>query len=319
MPITRTLSIMVAILSLSSSACGEENKPVSVPTAPSILPGKGLIQHDFFYAGEAKTRDMYIVRGGKIVWSYHDPEGRGEISDASLLPNGNVLLAHQFRVALITPEKKVVWEYMAPPKTEIHTAQMMSKDRVFFIQNGNPAKLMMVNVATGNIDKEFILPVGNPLSTHGQFRHARYTTAGTFLVAHMDMKKVSEYDISGKQIWSFDVGATPWSAERLKNGNTLITGTQFTREVNALGETVWELTASDVAGYKFDSRQIATRLPNGNTLINNWVNQWSDKFDSTTVPVQALEVTPDKKIVWALRAWDEPANLGPATTIQLLD
>jgi len=26
-------------------------------------------QHDFLYAGEAKTRDIYIVRGGKIAWS----------------------------------------------------------------------------------------------------------------------------------------------------------------------------------------------------------------------------------------------------------
>jgi hypothetical protein len=35
--------------------------------------------------------------------------------------------------------------------------------------------------------------------------------------------------------------------------------------------------------------------------------------------VQALEVTPGKKVVWALRAWGTPVDLGPATTIQLLD
>jgi hypothetical protein len=35
--------------------------------------------------------------------------------------------------------------------------------------------------------------------------------------------------------------------------------------------------------------------------------------------VQFIEVTPEKKIVWALRSWDEPANFGPATTLQLLD
>jgi hypothetical protein len=36
-------------------------------------------------------------------------------------------------------------------------------------------------------------------------------------------------------------------------------------------------------------------------------------------PVQALEDTPDKKVVWALRSWEKPADLGPATTLQLLD
>jgi hypothetical protein len=35
--------------------------------------------------------------------------------------------------------------------------------------------------------------------------------------------------------------------------------------------------------------------------------------------VQVLEVTPAKKVVWALRAWAEPADLGPATVVQLLD
>jgi hypothetical protein len=34
--------------------------------------------------------------------------------------------------------------------------------------------------------------------------------------------------------------------------------------------------------------------------------------------VQAIEPTPDKKVVWALRSWETP-DLGPATTIQFLD
>ncbi len=63
--------------------------------------------------------------------------------------------------------------------------------------------------------------------------------------------------------------------------------------------------------------QLAWRLPNGNTLINNWVNEWNGPVDKSNAPVQALEVTPDTKVVWALRAWSNP-DLGPATTIQIL-
>ena len=90
------------------------------------------------------------------------------------------------------------------------------------------------------------------------------------------------------------------------------------REINSRGETVWELTAADLPDYNFKSIQIATRLPNGNTLINNWVNQWDGTTNPNTAPVQAMEITPDKKVVWALRSWTDP-NLGPSTTIQLLD
>ena len=288
------------------------------PSAPASLPGNGLAQHDFFYAGEAKAQSMYIVRKGEIVWKYEDTTSKGEISDAMLLSNGNVLFAHQFGVTLISPEKKVIWNYDAPPKTETHTAQMIGKDHVLFIQNGDPAKLIVVNLATGKTVKDLVLPTGNPKSTHGHFRHARLTDAGTLLVAHMDMKKVCEYDESGKQISSLDI-AGPWSAGRLKNDNTLLCAGKSVREINPKGETVWELTAADLPDYKVAQFQIATRLSNGNTLINNWVNQWNSKIDPATAPVQAWEVTPDKKVVWALRSWIDPTNLGPASTIQLLD
>jgi hypothetical protein len=289
-----------------------------IPNAPAVLPGKGLAQHDFFYAGEAKEERMFMVRNGGIVWAYTHP-ARGEISDAMLLPNGNILFAHQFGVTEITADKKVVWNYDAPTNTEIHTAQAIGTNSVVFIQNGNPAKFIVINKATGDIEHEFVLPVNNPKGTHGQFRHARLTDSGTILVAHMDSGKTVEYDLTGKELWSLDVPGI-WSATPLKNGNILVASNKkFVREVNRKGETVWEWTPADSPDYKFSNLQLATRLPNGNTLINNWFNQWSDKLDPGNAPVQAIEVTPDKKVVWALRSWTPPADLGPATTIQILD
>jgi hypothetical protein len=288
------------------------------PAAPAVLPGKGLAQHDFFYAGEAKTRDMYIVRGGNVVWAYNDTTGKGEISDATLLSNGNVLFAHQYGVTLISPDKKVLWNYDAPPNCEIHTAQPIGTNRVIFIQNGPEPKLFVANIASGRMEKEMSMTVGNTNSTHGQFRHARLTDAGTYLVAHMDMKKIAEYDETGKVVWAVTNATQAWSVQRLKNGNTLISGGANVREINSRSETVWQLTAADIPDYNFNSIQIATRLPNGNTLVNNWVNQWNSAIDPSTAPAQAIEVTPDKKVVWGLRSWTNP-NLGPSTTIQLLD
>jgi hypothetical protein len=286
------------------------------PSAPAILPGRGLSQHDFFYAGEARTRDMYLVRGGQVVWAYNDSTGKGEISDAVRLSNGNILFAHQFGVTLITPAKKVLWHYDAPPKCEIHTAQPIGTNHVIFIQNGPEPKLFVANLASGLMEQAFSLPVKNTNSTHGQFRHARLTEQGTYLVTHMDLGKVVEYDDSGKAVWSVEAPGA-WSAERLPNGNTLICG-KVVREVNAGGETVWQFTSVDVPEYKFNSMQLAARLPNGDTLINNWVNEWNGQINRAIAPVQALEIRPDKTVAWALRSWNNP-DLGPATTIQLLD
>ena len=82
---------------------------------------------------------MFIVREGRIAWSY-EHAGKGEISDAVLMSNGNVLFAHQFGVTEIDADKKVVWNFDAPANTEIHTAQPIGSDRVVFIENGDPAR-----------------------------------------------------------------------------------------------------------------------------------------------------------------------------------
>ena len=104
----------------------------------------------------------------------------------------------------------------------------------------------------------------------------------------------------------------------LKNGNVLIVEKTGVREVNRKGETTWSWARTETPDYRMANLQLAYRLPNGNTLINNWVNQWSSSVDRSNAPAQAIEISPEKKVVWALRSWAEP-DLGPATTIQILD
>jgi hypothetical protein len=286
--------------------------------AAQVLPGNGLAQHDFLYAGESHGRNIFIVRGGKVAWSYSDPAGKGEISDAVMLKNGNILFAHQFGVTEITPEKKVVWNYEPPAGHEVHTAMPIGNDRVLYIQNGDPALLRVVNIVTGATEKEITLKTKQPPSTHAQFRHARLTSQGTLLVAHMDLNKVVEYDSNGNELWSFPADR-PWGVTPLANGNVLITDSKGVREVTRRGDSVWNWTPADTPGAKFSSLQQAWRLPNGNTVINNWVNAWSAKPQDMVGTLQAIEVTPAWQVVWVLASWTEPANLGPATTIQFLD
>ena len=300
---------------------------VSVPTraaegvanaAPSVLPGNGLAEHDFLYAGESKQRRAFIIRKGQVVWSYDDPEGKGEISDAILLSNGNLLIAHQFAVKLIAPDKKVLWNLDAPKGTEIHTAMPIGAEHVLYVQNGDPALVRVINFKTQETKLEFPVPVGNSKGVHGQFRHGRITSRGTLLLAHMDMKKVCEYDARGKEVRSWPADG-PWGVTPLANGNILVVEKAAIREVTLEGETVSTITPSvDSPDFKLTSLQLAWRLPNGNTLVNNWFNEWGGKFDVANPPVQAVEFTPEKKIAWVLRSWENPA-LGPATTIQILD
>jgi hypothetical protein len=294
---------------------------------PEALPGKGAAQHPFLYAGEWDTRkpmeqSIFIVRDGKVVWQYSMPlrtetNRIQEFDDATLLSNGNIIFSRMSGAGEVNPDKKLVWDYPAPPGTEVHSIQYAGKDRVLIMQNGNPAKALIINTANGKIEKEIPIPT-TVSGTHGQFRHIRMTGAGTILVPHMGEGKVVEYDMDGQVVWSV-AAKSPWQAVRLKNGNTLIAGdaSRYAREVNSKGETVWEFTQADVPNIKLFNIQTAMRLANGNTVISNWCagNKNTEEWAGT---VQILEVTPDKKVVWALSSWKDP-DLGPATSIQLLD
>jgi len=280
-------------------------------TTPPGLPGNGMAQHPMLYIGEGYNK-ILLVNKGKIIWTYSTGTG-WEYDDVWMLSNGNILFTRMKYVAEVTHKKEVVWRYDAPEGTEIHTCQPIGLDKVMFVQNGLPPKLMVINIKTKAVEVQHDLPAPSLTdkgTVHGQFRRTRYTAQGTYLVPFLTMNQVIEYDKNFKEIWKYPI-SSPWAAIRLKNGNTLITDERdiLTREVNPKGETVWELRPTDLPeGWRYLNTQSATRLANGNTIV-------CSRGGDVKGP-QLVEVTPDKKVVWVLQDW---ANLGQATGVQILD
>jgi hypothetical protein len=275
------------------------------------LPGDGLAQHPMLYIGEGYNK-IFLVNEGKIIWTYSTGPG-WEYDDVWMLSNGNILFTRMQYIAELTPSKEVVWRYDAPTGTEIHTCQPIGLDKVLFILNGLPPKLMVVNIKTNKVEVQHELTapsLTDTKSVHAQFRRVRYTAQGTYLIPFLEMDKVVEYDKNFREIWKYEI-KSPWAAIRLKNGNTLITDEKdiLTREVNPRKETVWELRPGDLPeAYRFINTQSATRLANGNTII-------CSRGGNGKGP-QLVEVTPDKKVVWVLQDW---TSLGPATAVQILN
>ena len=294
-------------------ACGNPNAIV-----PANLPGNGLSQHPMLYVGE-NCNKMYLVKDGKTIWSYSTGKGP-EYDDIWMLSNGNILFTRMQYVALITPDKKVLWRYDCnnakdSTHTEVHSCQPIGLDKVMFVVSGLPPKLFVVNTKTGKVEVEHELPYIQPANAsdiHPQNRRARVTAQGTYLVSLLNMGRVVEYDKNFKEIWSYST-PKPWSAMRLKNGNTLITDEKdwLTREVNSKGETLWEFNCkTDLpAEFQFTSApQTCTRLANGNTIFTSRGQAFKGP--------QLIEVTRDKKVVWVLQDWK---NIGDATAVQILN
>lgn len=279
------------------------------------LPGNGVAQHPMLYVGE-NCNKMFLVQDGKVIWTYSTGP-RPEFDDVWMLSNGNILFSRMEYVALITPDKKVLWRYDANPSkdakhTEIHACQPIGLDKVMFVENGLPPKLKIINVKTGAVEVDHELPFEAARGIHGQFRRARVTSQGTYLIPFLGLDRVVEYDKDFKEIWKYDI-PKPWAALRLKNGNTLITDEKdsLTREVNPKGETVWEFncTTDLPSEFQFASApQSCTRLANGNTIFTS-------RGKGGAGP-QLIEVSPDKKVVWVLQDWQ---TLGDATAVQILN
>lgn len=289
------------------------------PNWPLPAPGAavGLNGHPMLYVGEGHNV-LYLIHGGAVVWTYQFGPG-GEIDDVWLMSNSHILCARQHWIDEVTPDKQVAWEWRAPSGTEVHTVQPIGTDRVAFVLNGLPPKLRVMNKRTGAIELEFSLPAESttdPKSVHPQTRRMRVTAAGTFLVSFLKLGKVCEYNREGAELWSYPI-PTPWSAIRLKNGNTLIVSEHegLVREVNPAKATVWEWRKAELpAGIAIRNIQSAERLANGDTVM--LCSTAGAKPAQRPDFAQAVEVSPEKKVVWVLRDWQ---HLGPATTAQFLD
>jgi hypothetical protein len=319
------MGVSVGFALLMVIGAGSASAQSAARSAGEQKDSSGLKGRSFLCVGEWDSRHpdaqkIFLIRNGKSVWEYSipmhpSPGVNQEFDDVTMLPNGNIVFARMSGAGIVTREKKLIWEFKCPPGTETHSCVPIGKDSVLMVLNGNPAKVLIINTASDKILKEIPIPTITT-NTHGQFRHVRMTKNHTIVVPLLSEGKVVEYTMDGVAIWSVEA-KSPWSAIRLLNGNTLISGDAqgYTREVDPAGKTVWELTQADVP-FKLYNSQSANRLANGNTIICNWVGG-DQKKEEWPGSIQAFEVTPDKKLVWKLSAWGA-VDLGTCTAIQML-
>ncbi len=263
-----------------------------------------------FVCSDYSGKKIFIVSAeGKVEWEY--PARKS--NDIWMLPNGNVLFNNGRGVKEVTREKKVVFEYKS--KSEIYACQRLP-DGNTLIGECSAGRLLEVD-PKGEIVKEVrLLPEGKN-GGHGFMRNARKLTNGNYLVAHYKPQAVKEYDPQGKVVWEVLAPGGAHSLTRLPNGNTLIASGDMRGkpprvfEVDPQGKTVWEVTGDDLPGIKLCFMTGLQRLPNGNTVMSNWVGH--GKLGQAP---HVIEVTREKKVVWT---FNDHKTMRTVSSVQVLD
>lgn len=297
----RALAVTAALAGAAAGA--EEAKAVEKP----IQEGRG---HQFACADYSGGKVFIVNAEGKVEWEYAPAPS---CNDLWVLPNGNLLFVTGHGVKEVTREKKVVFEYQS--KSEIYACQRLANGNTF-IGECSTGRLLEV-APDGKIAKEVkLLPEGKD-GGHAYMRNARRLENGNYLVAYYGSAVVKEHDPEGKVVLEIPAAGGPHSCIRLPNGNTLVAcgdmqGGPRVFEADKTGKAVvWEVKANELpnAGLKFMTG--LQRLPNGNTVMTNWLGH--GKFGQAP---HIIEVTADKQVVWT---FSDFKTMKTVSSIQLLD
>ena len=265
--------------------------------------------HPFVCTDYTQGKVLVVSAAGQVEWDYPAPS----CNDIWVLPNGNFLFNTGHGVKEVTREKHVVFTYEST--SAIYTCQRLP-DGNTFIAECDAGRLLDV-APDGKIIKEICLLATGQAGGPAFMRNARRLPNGNTLVAHYGLDVVREYNSTGKLLREIPALGGPHSVIRLPNGNTLIAcadrtgGSAHVFEVDPAGNTVWQVQSNELPGAHFYFLTGLQRLPNGNTVLTNWLGH-----GHLGAAPHVIEVTRDKHVVWTFA---DHTALRTISSIQLLD
>lgn len=275
------------------------------PAPAPIQQGNG---HHFVCADYTAGKIFVVSSDGKAEWDYPAPH----CDEIWALPNGNFLFNTGRGVKEVNRKGEVIFVYES--KSEIYACQRLPDGKTF-VAECNAGRLLEI-APGGRIDKEIrLLPEGKD-GGHLYIRNARKLPNGHYLVCHYGEQAVKEYDRDGQLMRSIAATGGPHSAIRLSNGNTIVAcgdlkGGSRLFEKDPKDTVVWEIKDGDLPGISLKLMTGFQRLPNGNTVMSNWLGH-----GHLGEAPHLIEVTPDKKVVWT---FSDHKTMKTISSVQLLD
>jgi hypothetical protein len=247
-----------------------------------------------------------LSAAGEIEWEYPATTPQ----DCWLLANGNVLFSQSTGAVEVTRDKKVVWQYTAPPQAKVHSCQPLP-DGTVLVAECFMSRLVIVG-RDGKVVKEIPVKSSPKVMSH-QFRGVRRCEDGHFWVCLMDEKKVVELDADGGPLREIPLKGQPGAVVKLPNGHLIISLWNKTEiiELDADLKPVWRIGENELPGNPLRIPMGIHRLPNGNTVFGNNIGH-----GFTGKQPMLFEVTPDKKVMWEFA---DHARFKTVCQVQIID
>jgi hypothetical protein len=239
------------------------------------------------FAAEGAEKILRYDADGKIVWEYPAPMAR----DVWLLPNSNVLFCFNRNyngakqdnpsgVMEVSPDKKIVFSLST-------TGQVWSCQRLpdgnTLVGAASQGQLLIVSPEARIVRAVRLL---NPPG-HSCLRNARQLPNGHFLVAEESAHAAREYSAEGSLVREIKLQFAPYSAVRLANGNTLVSGEQWIVEMDPADHVVWSVNGKDLPELGIRWFAGLQALPSGGLFVCNAGGK-----------TPFLEFSPDHRVCW---------------------
>jgi len=247
---------------------------------------EGVLDKPVLATGSGRV--LLLSPQGEVVWEHK----AGNIHDAWMLPNGNVLFADG-NITEVTRDHRVVFEY----KPEIqkgggaYSCQRLVNGNTVVGENAS-GRVVEVDPG-GKVVFSFMTRYGKT-DDHHHMRMVRKLANGNYLVCHSQANVVREYKPDGTTAWEKPTKGLAFAAVRLANGNTLVSTLNQVTEYDKDGLEVWEFKKTDVPGMTVQNMTGMHVLPeNGNVVIGCY-----SAYTKEGAGTGMFEVTREKKLVW---------------------
>ena len=186
------------------------------------------------YAADHNTgKVVKFKEDGTPLWEFPNRSAH----DVQLLANGNILINPR-SVQEVTPEKEIVWEVGPPLVKHAEACQRLANGNTMIADNGTHTVMDITP------DKKVVWKYDVPGGAN--MRMVRRLENGNTLICASSSNVVIEVNPQKEIVWKYKV-PFPYLAERLENGDTLISSGDgagqrgyFLIQVDNEGNTVWK-------------------------------------------------------------------------------